>query len=374
MVLDASGYPDEDYHTFSYRRSTTTPACPRCAVRRESRITGRVIKRARVALSRQLAAETPGRAADDRVLAGREREPRRGARDLRSRSRTGRQDDTARNGLDDRSFVQPPPLRGANDRRRRDSAWPLAPCARQVSRSRSALVCVATGPVGPIAVIKKRARPSLLHAGQDASSGWFVSGITRTGDSTPRIASSSHCSPGPPPRGSPVLAPTSRSSIAPRARRARRAKTTFFSNAATIPDALNPYASVPSRALLADHDLPPSVARRGLPGPPQRAPFAEARQHMLEFSRIEAGRATGAVRPVRSCAADGNLAQCVPRCIENGLHVRVACPPLDRPCSSTATWEKLVLNFVSNAFFQVHARRRIESLSAPERTTRCRGA
>ena len=79
--------------------------------------------------------------------------------------------------------------------------------------------------------------------------------------------------------------------------------------------------------------------------------------HLLEFSRIEAGRMQASFEPVDLAALTRELASTFRSTIESaGLTFTVDCPPLDEPVYvDRSMWEKVVLNFLSNAFkFTLH--------------------
>ena len=73
---------------------------------------------------------------------------------------------------------------------------------------------------------------------------------------------------------------------------------------------------------------------------------------LLDFSRIEAGRMAACYEPVELSAFTAELAGVFRSAIEQaGLRLSVACVPLGEPVYvDRAMWEKIVLNFLSNAF------------------------
>ncbi|MBC7699587.1 ATP-binding protein [Aquabacterium sp.] len=73
---------------------------------------------------------------------------------------------------------------------------------------------------------------------------------------------------------------------------------------------------------------------------------------LLDFSRIEAGRARAAYQPVDLAAFTAELASVFRSAVERaGLALTVDCPPLDQPVYvDREMWEKVVLNLLSNAF------------------------
>ena len=73
---------------------------------------------------------------------------------------------------------------------------------------------------------------------------------------------------------------------------------------------------------------------------------------LLEFSRVEAGRARAAFRPTHLAALTAEIASAFEPVIHAaGLGFVVDCPPLPEPLwVDPSLWEKVVLNLVSNAF------------------------
>jgi signal transduction histidine kinase/DNA-binding response OmpR family regulator len=73
---------------------------------------------------------------------------------------------------------------------------------------------------------------------------------------------------------------------------------------------------------------------------------------LLDFSRIEAGRATASFEPVELCTLTTELASNFTSACENaGLDLVLKCDPLPRPVwIDRDMWEKIVLNLLSNAF------------------------
>jgi signal transduction histidine kinase/CheY-like chemotaxis protein len=83
---------------------------------------------------------------------------------------------------------------------------------------------------------------------------------------------------------------------------------------------------------------------------------------MLDFSRIEAGRAKAVYEPTDLAALTGELAAMFRAAIERaGLDFVVDCAPLPEPVYvDREMWEKIVLNLLSNAFkFTFHGRIRV---------------
>jgi signal transduction histidine kinase len=131
-----------------------------------------------------------------------------------------------------------------------------------------------------------------------------------------------------------------------------RAKTAFFSN-------VSHEFRTPLTLMLGP--LEDVLATPGL-GDEQRAALAMAQRNglrllklvntLLEFSRIEAGRAQAAFAPVDLARATAEVAAVFRAAVEAaGLRLVVECPALSEPVwVDREMWDKIVLNLVSNAF------------------------
>ena len=73
---------------------------------------------------------------------------------------------------------------------------------------------------------------------------------------------------------------------------------------------------------------------------------------LLDFARIEAGRARASYHPTELPALTAELASSFQSAMERaGLRYEVRCPPLAEPVwVDRDMWEKIVLNLVSNSF------------------------
>jgi signal transduction histidine kinase len=89
---------------------------------------------------------------------------------------------------------------------------------------------------------------------------------------------------------------------------------------------------------------------------------------LLDFSRVQAGRAQASVVPVDLAALTADLASGFRSVVESaGLAFEVRCAPLPHPARvDVAMWEKIVLNLVSNAFKFTFEGRIVVSLDACE--------
>jgi signal transduction histidine kinase len=132
-----------------------------------------------------------------------------------------------------------------------------------------------------------------------------------------------------------------------------RAKTAFFSN-------VSHEFRTPLTLILAP--LEDELAETADPLPPARHERLETVHRnslrllklvnsLLDFSRIEAGRAQASYQPTDLAAYTGELASVFRSAIERaGLSLLVDCPPLPEPFHvDREMWEKIVLNLLSNA-------------------------
>jgi PAS domain S-box-containing protein len=131
-----------------------------------------------------------------------------------------------------------------------------------------------------------------------------------------------------------------------------RAKTVFFSNISH--EFRTPLALMmgPIEELLSQGTLPSQesaqltmVHRNGLR-------LLKLVNTLLDFSRIEAGRAQAAYEPTDLASLTADLASVFRSAIERaGMQLKVNCPPLPQPVYvDRDMWEKIVLNLLSNAF------------------------
>lgn len=131
-----------------------------------------------------------------------------------------------------------------------------------------------------------------------------------------------------------------------------RAKTAFFSNIShefrtPLTLMLNPLAEV----LQSDH-LPRAEREKIAIAQRNAQRLLKLVNTLLDFSRIEAGRAQARFEPTDLATYTVELTSLFQTAIEQaGLRLIVDCPPLPHPVSvDRDMWEKIVLNLLSNAF------------------------
>ncbi|HKS41023.1 MAG TPA: ATP-binding protein, partial [Blastocatellia bacterium] len=132
-----------------------------------------------------------------------------------------------------------------------------------------------------------------------------------------------------------------------------RAKTTFFSNIShefrtPLTLILDPVAELRGRSTGLDDQVRQDldvVWRNGLR-------LTKLVNTLLDFSRIEAGRAQAVYEPIDLAAYTAELAGMFRSAVEKaGLQLVIDCPPLPEPVFvDRDMWEKVVLNLISNAF------------------------
>jgi signal transduction histidine kinase len=130
-----------------------------------------------------------------------------------------------------------------------------------------------------------------------------------------------------------------------------RAKTTFFTN-------ISHEFRTPLTLMLG----PLEEAHAGLGGRPEQSLVAAAQRNaerllklvntLLEFARVEGGRASATFEPTDLSSLTAELASTFrSACEKAGLLLDVDCPPLPQPVYvDRDQWERVVLNLVSNAF------------------------
>src|SRR5690242_19449569 len=356
LFLERSGYPEETYHTFSYsplRDDAGAVVGMLCVV---SEDTGRVIGERRMATLRDLGSDPSVVRTDQDMLDFAGRQLDRNRQDLPF-TLTYLFDDqaaTARlagsTGIPAGHPAAPAALAVSDP----DPVWPVA----TLLRGESALVdldgAVFTGlPAGVGSEPPAQALIAPLARQGSAPYGFLVAGLNRY-----RPLDEGY-------RGFADLVArhlaagiASARSYQGQQRRAEelaeldRAKTTFFSNIShefrtPLTLIMAPVAELRSSASGLD-----SEARQELEVVYRNSlRLAKLVNTLLDFSRIEAGRAQARYEPVELSAVTVELASVFRSAIERaGLVFEVDCPPLGEPVYvDRDMWEKVVLNLLSNA-------------------------
>jgi signal transduction histidine kinase/PAS domain-containing protein len=133
-----------------------------------------------------------------------------------------------------------------------------------------------------------------------------------------------------------------------------RAKTAFFNNISHEFRTPLTLSLGPLEALLADHRHPLDTDQRAQIEMVRRNALRQLKlvNTLLDFARIEAGRAEASYQPTDLSQLTADLASAFRSAVEQaGLRLIVDCPPLPEPIRvDRQMWEKIVLNLLSNAF------------------------
>ena len=131
-----------------------------------------------------------------------------------------------------------------------------------------------------------------------------------------------------------------------------RAKTLFFSNISHEFRTPLTLMLAPLEDALSSSELSPTERDRLDVAHRNSLRLLKLVNSLLDFSRIEAGRAQASYEPTDLATFTADLASNFrAACEAAGLSLLVDCPPLDQPVyTDREMWEKIVLNLVSNAF------------------------
>jgi signal transduction histidine kinase/DNA-binding response OmpR family regulator len=376
LFLERSGYPEETYHTFSYSPLANDQGevvGMLCVVTEE---TERIIGERRLASLRDLASEIGGKHTQSEVLAAVEHRLGANLKDVPF-ALTYLFDDDGKASLACGTGITPghPIAPAIIDPAGSVTTWP----AGELLAQRTNLTVGAldrrfeTIPTGAWdrsprdAVIAPIARQ-----GQDTPAGFLVAGINpfrRLDEAYLGFIN--------------LVAGQIASGIAnahayeEERRRAEalaeidRAKTTFFSNVShefrtpltLMLGPLEDVLSKPETSPLSDHRSLVQVAHRS------GVRLLKLVNTLLDFTRIESGRAQANFEPVDIAACTAELASNFRSTVEmTGLRLAVGCAPLPQPVYvDRDMWEKVILNLISNAFkFTFQGEISIETKSSPD--------
>ncbi len=348
LFLERFGFREETYHTFSYSPLYDDDGKVRGLLCVVSEDTPRLISERRVTLLGNMASQIAGAKTREGVLAGLERSLVREARDLPFTLTYLHDDEGALRLAAQTGFPPGDPL--AVDQLDATSPWLVAldegkPCEVPLAH--------AAWPPGPW-----QAAPTVAYAlplarqGEARSAGVFVAGVNphRRFDGAFKEFISLFA-------GQLAAGLANADAYAQERRRAEmlaaldHAKTTFFSNVSH--EFRTPLTLMlgPLGALL-ESDVSSPVRDELATIHRNALRLLKLVNTMLDFSRIEAGRATVNFEPVELSQLTADLASVFRAATEKaGLRLLVECPPLDTLVQvDRDMWEKIVLNLVSNAF------------------------
>jgi PAS domain S-box-containing protein len=375
LFLERSGFPEETYHTFSYSPLADDDGRivgMLCVV---SEDTERVIAERRLATLRDLGSDPSALRSETEVLAAAARHLEAGARDLPFTLAYLRDDDgvlrlAASTGVAPGHAVAPPAV---------DATTPGWPAALAAGDDRPLIVvdledeAQATGlPTGgwpgpPTAV----AVAPLPAQGQQRPYGVLVAGLSpfRPFDDGYRsfvelVAGQLSAGIG-----------SARTHEAERERAEKlaeldEAKTQFFTNVSH--ELRTPLTLLlgPVEDALADADepLPPAQRHRAEIIARNADRLLKLVNTLLDFSRLESGRAVGAYEPVDLGSYTAELVSMFESAVSSaGLELAIDCPPTPEPVYvDREMWAKIVLNLVSNAMKFTPAGRIDVRVAAPD--------
>jgi signal transduction histidine kinase len=354
LILERNGYREETYHTFSYSPLYDDDDHIRGVLCVVSEETARLISERRVALLGRLGTEIGGSNTDEAILAGLERSIDNNTPDLpftmtylfdaagasaRLVSKTGFS----------ANHRAPPAVLAVDD----DSPWRLSAVA-ETGHTIEVALAPEGWPWGAWQAPPTRAFVvPLAQQGQARPAGVFICGLNPyllfeapyrefvtlfAGQLAAGLAN--------------ARAYEQERKRAESLAELDRAKTVFFSNVSH--ELRTPLTLMigPLNDLLADPDVPPVVRDELATVHRNSVRLLKLVNTMLDFSRIEAGRAVARFRPVDLAQLTADLASVFRAATEKaGLGLVVDCPPLTvLPEVDHDMWEKIVLNLVSNAF------------------------
>ncbi len=362
LLLERSGYPEETYHTFSYSPlSDDTGAIVGmlCVVTEE---TERIIGERRLSSLRELASEIGGKYTRDELLAAVERGLGGNLKDLPfTLTYLFGQDGLAHLGGATGVMRGHPIAPAIIDPADPDAIWP----AREIRAGRLTLMrgdldqrFGARAEPLPTGAWDRPPRQAVIAPiagqGQDAPAGFLVAGVNpwrRPDDAwfgfIDLIA------------GQIASGLANAHAFEEEHRRAEalaeinRAKTTFFSNVShefrtPLTLMLSPLEDVLAGAdgIEPDHRALVRVAHRN------GVRLLKLVNTLLDFSRIEAGRAQASFAPVDLAGLTAELASNFDSAVDRaGLRLTIDRTPLPRPVHvDHDMWEKIILNLLSNAF------------------------
>ncbi|MFZ6732709.1 ATP-binding protein [Undibacterium sp. Ji42W] len=152
-----------------------------------------------------------------------------------------------------------------------------------------------------------------------------------------------------------------------------QAKTQFFSNVShEFRTPLTLMLAPLEEALEESDHLPPAQRQRLELMQRNAVRLQKLVNTLLEFSRVQAGRAQAAFEPTDLAALTTDLASSFRSTVEStGMQLAVDCPPLPAPVFvDVAMWEKIILNLLSNAFkFTFEGQITVSMRAAPDRGT-----
>ncbi|MFZ6712741.1 ATP-binding protein [Undibacterium sp. TC9W] len=152
-----------------------------------------------------------------------------------------------------------------------------------------------------------------------------------------------------------------------------QAKTQFFSNVSHEFRTPLTLMLAPLEEALEEADTLPAAQRQRLELMQRNAVRLQKLVNtLLEFSRVQAGRAQAAFEPTDLAALTTDLASSFRSTVEStGMQLTVDCTPLPSPVYvDVAMWEKIILNLLSNAFkFTFEGQITVSMQAAPDQGT-----